>query len=269
MQSKNIILMRMEDSQLADDRMTTTRFTRGAEIILVSYAIVLSTYLLILFPTDVILSLTVEDGLIENIGAMSFLLASGVFFAVYAYSSGLENRLGGLRTQRNMFYLLLGIIFLICFGEEVSWGQRAFYWMTPEWLKEINLQGETNLHNIALFHGKKVDGTQKSGLDMLLNMNRLFSLFWLGFCVVVPVAYKFSRKMSGWCDWVGLPIVPLWIGGLFLAHALLFQLVYESLAHADSSVRDGINELKESNYAVLFLFLALWELKRIVLCRRQ
>lgn len=238
-------------------------------MILVSYAIVLASYLLILLPSDVILALTVEDGLIENIGAISFLLASGVFFAAYAYSSGLGNHMGGLRTQRNTFYLLLGILFLVCFGEEVSWGQRAFHWMTPEWLKEINLQGETNLHNIALFHGKKVDGTQKSGLAMLLTMNRLFSLFWLGFCVVVPVAYKFSRRMSGWCDWVGLPIVPLWIGGLFLAHALVFQLVYESLAHADPSVRDGINELKESNYAVLFLFLALWELKSVVLPRRQ
>jgi len=44
-------------------------------MILVSYAIVLASYLLILLPSDVILALTVEDGLIENIGAISFLLA--------------------------------------------------------------------------------------------------------------------------------------------------------------------------------------------------
>lgn len=238
-------------------------------MILVSYAIVLSTYLLILFPADVILALTIEDGLIENIGAMSFLLASGVFFAAYAYSSGLGNQLGGLRTQRNIIYLLLGILFLICFGEEVSWGQRVFHWMTPEWLKEINRQGETNLHNIAIFHGKNPDGSPKSGLEMLLNMNRLFSLFWLGFCVVVPVAYNFSRKIRGWCEWVSLPIVPLWIGGLFVAHAVVFQVVYDSLAHADPSICEGINELKESNYAILFLLLALWELKSVVLSRRQ
>jgi len=234
-----------------------------------SYAIVLSSYLLFLLPSDIILVLTVEDGLIENFGAISFLLASSVFFAAYAYSSGLENHLGSLRTQRNTFYLLLGILFLICFGEEVSWGQRVFHWMTPEWLKGINLQGETNLHNISLFHGMKADGTQKTGLAMLLNLNRLFSLFWLGFCVVVPVAYMFSRRMNGWCEWIGLPIVPLWIGGLFLAHALVFQMVYEMLGQADASVRNGINELKESNVAVLFLLLALWEFKRAVLLRRQ
>ena len=238
-------------------------------MIVAGYAIVLSSYLLFLLPSDVFLALTVEDGLIENLGAISFFVASCVFFCAYAYSSGQENHLGSFRTQRNTFYLLLGILFLICFGEEISWGQRAFHWMTPEWLQEINRQGETNLHNISFFHSKRADGTLKSGLAMLRNMNRLFALFWLGFCVVVPVAYKFSRRMRGWCEWIGLPIVPLWIGGLFLVHALVFQLVYESLAQADPRVRNGINELKESNNAALFLFLALWELKRTVLSRRQ
>ena len=90
-------------------------------MILVSYATVLASYLLILLPSDVILALTVEDGLIENIGAISFLLASGAFFATYAYSSGPANHLGGIRTQRNTWYLLLGILFLVCFGEEISW----------------------------------------------------------------------------------------------------------------------------------------------------
>jgi len=40
--------------------------TGGVEMILVSYAIVLASYLLILLPSNVILALTVEDGLIEN-----------------------------------------------------------------------------------------------------------------------------------------------------------------------------------------------------------
>jgi len=151
--------------------------TDGMGMIIVSYAIVLASYFLILLPSDVILALLSEDGLIENVGAISFLLASGVFFFVYAYSSGMGNRFGRPRTQRNVFYFLLGILFLICFGEEVSWGQRAFHWMTPGWLEEMNVQGETNLHNIDLFYSRKRDGTPKSGLAMLLNMNRLFVLF--------------------------------------------------------------------------------------------
>lgn len=238
-------------------------------MIIVIYGIVLSSYFLILLPAEVILALTVEDGFIETVGAISFLLASGVFFTAYSYSYGLRNHFGSLRTQRNAFYFLLGILFLVCFGEEVSWGQRVFHWVTPGWLEEINLQGETNLHNIDLFHGKERDGTPKTGLAAQLNMTRLFALFWLGFCVVTPVAYKFSRRMREWCEWVGVPIVPLWIGGLFVAHAVVFELVYAWLAYADPSVRLQINELKESNYAVIFLILALWELCHVVLSRRQ
>lgn len=41
-------------------------FTGSVKIIFVSYAIVLASYIIILLPSDVILVLTVEDGLIEN-----------------------------------------------------------------------------------------------------------------------------------------------------------------------------------------------------------
>ena len=32
--------------------------------------------------------------------------------------------------------------------EEVSWGQRLFGWQTPAALAEVNVQHETNLHNL-------------------------------------------------------------------------------------------------------------------------
>jgi len=35
--------------------------------------------------------------------------------------------------------------------EELSWGQHLFSFKTPEFLKMINLQGETNLHNLISF----------------------------------------------------------------------------------------------------------------------
>ncbi len=43
-------------------------------------------------------------------------------------------------------FLACGLFFLI--GEEVSWGQRMFGWLTPESLAAINGQDETTLHNI-------------------------------------------------------------------------------------------------------------------------
>jgi len=42
---------------------------------------------------------------------------------------------------------LITIACLYAAGEETSWGQHYFRWATPEWLKRINSQGETNFHN--------------------------------------------------------------------------------------------------------------------------
>lgn len=45
--------------------------------------------------------------------------------------------------------LVLIIFFIVCAGEEISWGQRIFHFKTPEFLKLINVQNETTLHNIG------------------------------------------------------------------------------------------------------------------------
>ena len=45
--------------------------------------------------------------------------------------------------------LLLAALFLVGAMEEVSWGQRLFGWGTPTILREVNVQGETTLHNLS------------------------------------------------------------------------------------------------------------------------
>ncbi len=46
--------------------------------------------------------------------------------------------------------LVLGLIFVGL--EEVSWGQWFFYFKSPEYFKETNLQRETNIHNLRYLH---------------------------------------------------------------------------------------------------------------------
>ncbi len=51
---------------------------------------------------------------------------------------------------------LLFVLALLAAGEEISWGQRIFGWETGERMQELNLQSETNLHNLVpplLFNG--------------------------------------------------------------------------------------------------------------------
>lgn len=48
-----------------------------------------------------------------------------------------------------LLYLLAALGVFFAAGEEISWGQRIFHWITPGGLIEVNNQGETNLHNIG------------------------------------------------------------------------------------------------------------------------
>jgi len=48
-----------------------------------------------------------------------------------------------------VWLLLCGIGCFYIAGEEHSWGQHFLNWNTPEYWAEINLQEETNLHNVS------------------------------------------------------------------------------------------------------------------------
>jgi hypothetical protein len=226
------------------------------------YLIVLLTYSIILFNDNEITALGIEDGPIEILGAIFFLLAASLFIAAYIYSSNAASKLRRINTHKNLFYLLLGVLFLVCSAEEISWGQRIYNWETPELFKQINVQRETNLHNILLFDSTESDSSRKSTMHtMLFNMNRLFAIFWLSFCVIVPITDRLSLRMRNFFKTIGLPITPLWIGMLFVIHAIVFQIIYSSM-DLPHGVRNSVNELKESNYAFIFTILAYYELKR-------
>lgn len=86
--------------------------------------------------------LTREDGIAENLQVLCYILTLVLSVRIVA-------RLWGMREKRDaLLYagLCAGLVFLI--GEEVSWGQRILGWGTPEALRAINKQEETNLHNI-------------------------------------------------------------------------------------------------------------------------
>lgn len=82
-----------------------------------------------------------EDRLVENLTALSLFL-SGVLFFLSAFKSG------GLPIGLKVALFFIGLIFILGAGEEISWGQRIFNFETPEGLKKINDQNETNIHNI-------------------------------------------------------------------------------------------------------------------------
>jgi hypothetical protein len=202
-------------------------------------------------------ALSEEDGLIETLGASFALTASLLFLFCYLRSSSQRNRFFGSNTRRNFWFLALAALLFVAFGEEISWGQRIFGWETPAAFQELNAQEETNLHNLWFSQAKNPDGSRKSSLQLLLNANRLYSIFWLTFCVLVPVLVHSSNNFRRLMAFVGIPVPPLEIGALFLTNYLL-SLAVVAFAYVDQDTVHAFDELKESNYALCFLILAFY-----------
>lgn len=137
----------------------------------------------------------------------------------------------------------------------------------------MNVQGETNLHNIGIFNDPKygrggaMENKSRPVLSFLLDVDTWFVSFWISFCLIIPLVNRYSlqsnKKFSQW----DLPVPPLWIGYL-----LLFNLSLYAISHLyyllNRMVLD-FNELRESYAAFLFAVLAHHELKKQLLFKKR
>ncbi len=90
-------------------------------------------------------------------------------------------------------------------GEEASWGQWYFGWETPQFVGELNDQGETNLHNMS------------SWLDQ--KPRALVEIFILFFGFVYPLSVCLKRPLfnlqKSWLNWLSAPLGILPLGLVF------------------------------------------------------
>jgi hypothetical protein len=231
-------------------------------------AAILSTYLAALaIDGEMLDQLSWEDGLIENLGSLFFLAATIGFVAVFLIETQSGHISAALGKRRAMAFGLLAVLMFICFGEEISWGQRIFDWRTPEAISELNAQNETNIHNIWFVHQWNRDGTEKGFVGKLLNMNRLFSAFWLTVFVLLPVAARLSARVRRLLKTSGIPVPPLWTGGLFLGSFAVNKVL--ATMYAGSIQAHALDEIKETIYALIYAFIAIVSLVWAVKYRPQ
>ena len=83
-----------------------------------------------------------EIGLIERGTAVFFVLAACVAAALY-----FKTRDSVVKRYR-VLYLAFALAGLFVALEEVSWGQKVFWWESPQWFVQHNHKAETNLHNM-------------------------------------------------------------------------------------------------------------------------
>ncbi len=226
-------------------------------LIVLTYLVLFAEFSLPFYSDNTVAWLGQEDGLVENAGALCFLLASAIFCVTAYRLSGSHRQFGANRWESPLALLGLGALCFICFGEEISWGQRLFDYSVPAWLESINRQGEWNLHNLAWFHAQTAEGAEKSIWARLIVMDRLLAIFQLALCTLVPILAAYSGILRTWAVRIGLPIVPWWIAGLVPAHILITQAVY-TIVGENQIVGDTLDETKESLRAFIFLLVAVW-----------
>jgi hypothetical protein len=243
----------MEKSDLQDIPMPRT-------IIIATYLVLLE-FTLLLGPVDTAAWLGLEAGPVENAGAISFLLAGAVFLVTAYRSSEFHRRYGASHMESPLALLALGALCLVCFGEEIGWGQRLFDYSVPAWLEGINRQGEWNLQNLAWFHAKTAEGAAKSFWDRPISMVQFLAFFQLTLCTMVPLLTAYSATLRTWGARIGLPIVPWWIAGLVPTQFLITQVLSAAIGEQPIG-GNTLGENKESVQAFIFLVVALWAYRR-------
>jgi hypothetical protein len=225
-------------------------------VYLVLLAYIPLTYLVLAMGNKIIAATVPEDHFFELIGASSLLITSLLFLYGFRVArKSLEKTWISLVKQ--LVYLGLALLFFFGAGEEISWGQRIFGLKTPEPLAQVNKQDELNLHNLSVFENSK-----------LFTADRMFDAFWFLFAVLIPVVAllvpAFKRFASQF-----IPIVFWGMGLLFLYNyvwAKAAKVIYNASYTFDKiSLTQATQEIKESNYAIIFILVGLfsiWDLNK-------
>jgi hypothetical protein len=169
-----------------------------------------------LFSPDALSRASREDGILENLQVAIYVAAAISQLVVFVQWL----RRGGYK-RRGTYHLLLFLLLMFVAMEEISWGQRLVGWATPAFLREANVQGETNVHN--LWTGE---------YSSLFNLVAI--LFVTVYCLILPVTNQISTRARRWLGWTQIPLVGInlvaifWIAALF--HATPMTLATGALA---------------------------------------
>jgi len=187
-----------------------------------------------------------EDSFYENGNFIWLLLTSICFFILFLKPKG----------KRNIFFLLLGLLFFFGAGEEISWGQRLFNITTPEILIS-NVQHELNIHNLPIFSGVHKNNNQDF-LTWLTTANIQFINFMFIYAFFTPLLYKGAKPIHILLKRIHLPIPPVWISPFILINYYIHRVIS---GNVDTIMIWPTTEISETAYGFFFLMISLWMLQ--------
>ncbi len=177
-----------------------------------------------------------EDSLAENLSAVFFFLTGLILLL-----KSLRKIKKGVKFQKEVLFILLGLGFLFAAGEEISWGQRIFNIPTSEFLMKYNAQQEISSHNLFFFH------------TSLYNPNTITDVFVFVMGIFIPVCCFFIPSFRNYLEKFNFPIIQISFLPIFLM-GLIYGLVMVQITHHHPFAP---NEIKEFIYSVGFLLYSI------------
>jgi hypothetical protein len=154
---------------------------------------------------------TISEGSVVEWAGFLLLVASA--FLVWRTALAWERSV-----EKWVLWLLAAGLFVVGM-EEMSWGQMIFNWQTPKLMNDINVQGESSLHNLWFIH-------HHTWSIAAVVMSALFFLAVLG---------AWGRR-SGWLKPRSLAdiLLPVWCtASYFLIAAIIYWCVVAAKAGVD------------------------------------
>lgn len=133
------------------------------------------------YPQHVQLLLNAEGGVVELLTPLLLLPAFIYGLLCIPHAKKLPAR------WLFVWLLLVSAASLYFAGEEISWGQQLFHWQTPEEMKALNDQNETNIHNMSSWFDQK----PRIMLELWVLIGGIF----------VPLANRLRHKTWADNDW--------------------------------------------------------------------
>lgn len=186
-------------------------------IILIFFVLLIAYSIYCFLDTETAARLGREDHLFEWLTAFTFLGSSAVFLLIW------------LKHKRAPVFIVLSLLFLLGFGEEISWGQRVINFDTPEKIKQLNVQKEFTIHNLEIFNTENREGERKNGINRIFEVNFLFKMFTIVLGVLLPVAVFHSKSISSVVKKLKFPVPPISITIFFAVNWIIFKVLLEFL----------------------------------------
>ena len=90
-----------------------------------------------------------EDGPLEWIQFFEYAFSSLLAFLIFIKQKNKTDK-------KSILWLLIAVLSILIAGEEISWGERITG-AGIDWISNLNVQGETNFHNLPFFHNYLLD----------------------------------------------------------------------------------------------------------------